>query len=130
MIRRATAEDVDELVAMETALFDNAMGEKLLHSELVRGEAWVLGTPIIGYVLGCYEEGLYDLLRLGVHPAAQGQGVGRVLLSFVLSRYTRVMLTVEKTNAKALRLYTKSGFEVAGHLPPGLAWVMVKNPAK
>ncbi len=77
-------------------------------------------TPDIGWILS-----------VAVAPEAQGQGIGRNLLSRLLEqkRYERVRLTVDPENPAALRLYQSLGFskiaEEADYFGPNQArWVM------
>ena len=60
------------------------------------------------------------MLSLGVHPRAQGRGVGRALLARLLelcdadSQLTRLELYVRADNERAQRLYASLGFEQEG----------------
>jgi len=60
---------------------------------------------------------------VAVHPAAQGQGVGRQLFVMLLDLVTRehpditrVELITQETNQRALRLYEGVGFRREGRL--------------
>ncbi len=58
---------------------------------------------------------------LAVSPQAQGKGIGKTLLEFVIDLYVYQQnqilgLLVEKTNPHAKRLYEKVGFEVKGEI--------------
>ena len=62
-------------------------------------------------------------LTVAVHPAAQGQGVGRQLFASLLDLVkrehpdiTRVELITQETNQRALRLYEGVGFRREGRL--------------
>jgi ribosomal protein S18 acetylase RimI-like enzyme len=62
-------------------------------------------------------------LTVAVHPAAQGQGVGRRLFVMLLDLVkrdhpdiTRVELITQETNQRALRLYEGVGFRREGRL--------------
>jgi ribosomal protein S18 acetylase RimI-like enzyme len=124
MIRPASSLDVDALFQLEAELFPNNMNERMLHHELVRGRGWVWGDPVEAYILTRFDEGLVDVLRLGVRTSAQGKGVGRKLLEVALEGAEDVILTVQKTNERAIRLYEKAGFKIVGHLGGAGAWVM------
>lgn len=65
------------------------------------------------------------VLGIGVHPAAQGQGVGRVLMEHLLAwvrahrdadgrRVLRVELQVRADNPRAITLYRSCGFQHEG----------------
>lgn len=129
MIREASPDDLEAVLALENELFPNPMNERLLENEVRIGAAFVIGDPVEAYALIRKDAGLIDLTRLGVSPASQGKGLGRKLLEYVISVAggQDVMLTVQKTNLKALRLYRSAGFEVAGHLIAATAWVMVRR---
>lgn len=75
MIRPAGVKDIDALLVLEAALFDNAMSERMLHHELTRGRGWVYGD-MLGYILVRFDSGLLDIVRLGVDTAHQGMGSG------------------------------------------------------
>jgi len=60
-------------------------------------------------------------LTVAVHPAAQGQGIGRQLFTRLLDEVardhpdiTRVELVAAESNARALRLYESVGFQREG----------------
>ncbi len=126
MIRTACPLDIDYLVQLELELFPNAMNERMLHHELIRGRGWVWTSndSIEGYILVRMDEGIIDITRLGVRQGFDGKGVGRSLLETALEGAPDAMLTVQKTNERALRLYRAAGFEIVAHLIAAGAWVM------
>ena len=72
--------------------------------------------------LGIFRHVLGEL-TVAVHPAAQGQGVGRQLFVMLLDLVTRehpditrVELITQETNQRALRLYEGVGFRREGRL--------------
>lgn len=107
----------------------------MVRQELRLGKGWVALTPrlegeeIIGYALVRYDEDLVGLTRLGVHPSRQGFGVGRRLLTAVLREAATLILTVQKDNLPAMKLYFSHGFEIVGHLHAANAWVMKRAKA-
>lgn len=126
MIRRATLADVDAIVALENELFDNSMNERMVAHELEIGKAWLHGDPVDGYLLARETEDVLDVLRLGVTETAQGKGIGQALLTEAIRPDIPTLLTVSKLNAKALRLYRKNGFQIAGHLQAAHAWILLR----
>lgn len=124
MLRPAGPEDIEVIVQIESTLFDNSMGERLLRHELERGRGWVWGAPVEGYILVRSDGPLTDILRLGVTRGAQGKGIGQALLTQALEGAGDAVLTVAKDNAPAMRLYVKNGFGIVGHLHAAGAWVM------
>jgi RimJ/RimL family protein N-acetyltransferase len=100
-----------------------------------RGSAWFVAAPAGGAALPSIL-GLVTVAREGssllrhvadvsieVHPAVQGQGLGRALMEEALAwaddparGLTRVELKVRADNERALRLYRALGFEEEGRL--------------
>jgi len=117
-------EEVDRLVELENLLFDNALNEVRLAGELKLGRCYVIGLPAVAYALVRPDGHLLDLMRLGVLPIYQGEGLGRRLLEHVLGLGKRVVLTVRKDNLRAKRMYLLAGFTCVGVLPLGDALVM------
>lgn len=116
---------------LENQLFpDNGMNEKTLQNELEIGECWVVedkkGESILGYCLVRKDGDLLDILRLGVVKEHRGKGIGDSLLTHVLKQGRPTMLTVKRDNKSALRIYTKHGFRIVGHLSADSGWVMKK----
>lgn len=65
------------------------------------------------------QEGEIYLDSIAVSPNAQGQGIGKILLSHILEYYVEknrktVGLLVDKTNPKAKSLYLNVGFQIVG----------------
>ena len=68
-------------------------------------------------------------LTVAVHPATQGQGIGRRLFETLLDLVTRehpditrVELITSETNHRALRLYEGMGFRREGRLAGRVTW--------
>jgi len=114
---------LEQIEDIENELFDNSWNAGTLEREFAEdGQLWVAGDPVEGYLLARTEEGLTDILRLGVKGACQGKGVGTQLLRCALRAFPRVMLSVRKNNQRAIRLYDRHGFKVLSDL--GSSWVM------
>ncbi|MGV6802185.1 MAG: ribosomal protein S18-alanine N-acetyltransferase [bacterium] len=63
-----------------------------------------------------------EILTLGILPTFQGQGLGRALLSYLLTEMKRenikqIFLEVAANNAAAQALYQGGGFLPVGHRP-------------
>ena len=80
----------------------------------------VTGQDIVGY---CYcsvsDQGQGHLIRVAVHPAWQGRGVGTRLMAeavgfFQRAGVRRITLNTQEENAPAQRLYLRSGFSPVG----------------
>lgn len=72
---------------------------------------------LAGYLFASVEEELGYLVRIAVHPARQGQGIGSRLLAEVMRFFAaegvaRVLLNTQEDNAAAQRLYVAWGFEL------------------
>jgi ribosomal protein S18 acetylase RimI-like enzyme len=116
-----------QLEELENALFDNAFSSGTLRREFCSGaRLWVIGEPdVIGYMLVREAPGITDILRLGVSPAHQAQGIGTLLLHAAAALFPYRMLCVKKENPGAIRLYKRHGFSIRGDLGP--SWVMVTS---
>ena len=92
----------------------------VIQRELAAGVRWELahldGEPI-GF-LSCTHDAMQQLLKLNklyLLPAHHGRGHGRAMLEHVKTFAvelcaTRILLTVNKANARALRAYERAGF--------------------
>jgi len=117
---------------LEALLFPNSMGERMVRQELYLGKGWIKERfceegSLAGYVLIRFDEDLLDITRLGVHPEESGKGLGSRLLERALEEGDTVILTVQKDNARAMRLYARHGFEIVAHLHSARAWVMRRS---
>jgi len=154
IIRTATAEDADDIHALTLALIDDGRGMVLsrqdvkaeedrkvkLASSLTRDFDGRMGRYLVaeqhGRVVGTGEVERIRLVRLmhnvrlslGVHPAAQGQGIGRRLMKGLLTwardvrpRVRRVELGVLANNERAIALYESLGFVREGY-QQGFLW--------
>lgn len=77
---------------------------------------------LVAYVIASVGAGEAHILNLCVDPAYQGQGIGRVMLQGALDqlqedRIESVFLEVRPSNAVAMRLYYKLGFNEIGRRP-------------
>lgn len=77
----------------------------------------VLGDEVVGTcALMQVTPGEYELTKMGVDPAAQGLGIGRVLIEAAIAAFERLggrelFLETNTKLATAIRLYESSGFE-------------------
>lgn len=128
-MRLADPSDLQRLEFLENELFpDNSLNARSLLGELSAGKCWVVERQrkIVGYTLVRVVGELVDILRVGVLPTHQGQGIGRELVKKAMAEAPTAMLSVRKVNTGAIRLYQSLGFHVTGELMNGLApsWVM------
>ena len=126
-MRPVTVEDSDELSLLEMDLFpDNCLNEYTLAREIDLGMGFVVtdNHKIVAYMLLRGNGYLMDIMRLGVLEKYQGQGLGTRLLRVGMQMAEQTMLTVEAKNERALRLYSRHGFQIVGRLLGDTAWVM------
>lgn len=127
-VSRAVPEDVPRLRAIECASFSEPWSERSLAEFIVNIErsfclaarestspdAGILGYVGFQYVL---DEG--EIANLAVDPKYRGRGVGYALLESLADECRRlgirvIHLEVRPSNADALSLYRKCGFEEDG----------------
>lgn len=124
-IMEATPDVAESIAEIEIQLFPNGVNEFSIRNEIATGYGWVIGQPICGYVLVQEQDGLYDITRVAVVPEMQGRGLGKRLLAKALSLPGPWLLTVRKSNLRAIKLYKEQGFIVEGALKS--SWLMFKG---
>jgi ribosomal protein S18 acetylase RimI-like enzyme len=83
-----------------------------------KGFALVEGGEVRGMItLTTVQDGTYRISLLAVHPGSRNQGMGRALLSKALttgidSGSRTLLVTTQRANIAAMRLYRNAGFEV------------------
>ena len=124
MIRLASPDDVDAIVAIEHEAFGaDAWSPALVDLELIAPGRVVVTAEeddvLVGYASAAVVADVADLTRIAVKPAKRREGTARALLDSLLHEAKdrgaeRMMLEVAETNEAALGLYVRSGFvEVA-----------------
>jgi ribosomal-protein-alanine N-acetyltransferase len=120
-LREMTWRDIPALGALEPALFaDDAWPEQTWWAELAARprRSYVIGEQsgtVVGYAgVDCGGE-VADVMTIAVAPPAQGQGLGAVLLHWLIAEARRagaehLMLEVRADNVVAQRLYRTAGF--------------------
>ena len=78
-----------------------------------------LSTDIAGYIICRYDGNVCHVLNICISPALQGKGHGQFLLQNVIDSLGEiaigvVLLEVRPSNAVALHLYKKMGFQQTG----------------
>ena len=123
--RLATPADLDGVLAIEDASFNNPTTRDWYEAELKRPEVcyiYVLRTPACPVVAFCAFWRVVDQMHinnLAVLPAWRGQGLASRLLADVMAEAAclgvdSATLEVRRSNTAALRLYEKAGFVEAG----------------
>jgi ribosomal-protein-alanine N-acetyltransferase len=122
-LREMTWRDIPALAALEPELFaDDAWSEQTWWAELAGRprRSYVVGEragSVAGYA-GLDRGGeVADVMTLAVAPTAQGHGLGKALLDWLVVEARRggaehLMLEVRADNAAAQRLYSRAGFAV------------------
>lgn len=115
---------VRDLARLETRCFPDAWDAeslaRLLNNEHVG--AWCLRDPKdrpVGILIFQAVEGEAEVLRIGIDPSIQRNGLGRRLLDAFVKYcrdrgYRRVVLEVRPSNSPARALYDSVGFEPLG----------------
>lgn len=126
ILRVATLADLDEMAALETALFaGEAWSRDLVRDELTAAHRRYLALedPVTGSLAGYAgllavgSEG--DVQTIAVSPAYRGTGQGRrLMLALIIEAHERgvreLFLEVRADNPVARTLYTSLGFEELG----------------
>lgn len=125
-LRTATLADVDALVALEAACFEEDRLSRRSFQGLIRSDAASVivlaqGDAMIGYVCTLYRRGtaLARLYSLAIDPLQQGRGLSRRLMTqaedeAVAHGCTHLRLEVRPDNAAAMALYDSLGYRQFG----------------
>jgi len=144
--RLTTTADLDGVLAIEDASFNNPTTREWYEAELKRPEVchiYVLRTPDCPVAAFCAfwrVDHQIHINNLAVRPELRGQGLASRLLAdvwaeMVLAGVTHATLEVRRSNLPALQLYAKAGFVEAGvrrnyyTQPVEDALVLVRPPA-
>jgi ribosomal-protein-alanine N-acetyltransferase len=123
-IRPMMADDLDRVTSIEAATFPNPWPREALAYELEKNPfcaAFVAerggAVAAYAYIWVIYEEA--HLINIAVDAAHRGRGVGEALMVHALRHAAaegaeRVHLEVRETNAAAIALYRRYGFQVIG----------------
>jgi ribosomal-protein-alanine N-acetyltransferase len=123
--RLATPADLDGVLAIEDASFNNPTTREWYEAELQRPEVcyiYVLRTddcPVAAFCAFWRVADQIHINNLAVRPESRGQGLATHLLETVMAESARMgvasaTLEVRRSNLPALRLYAKAGFVEAG----------------
>lgn len=119
--REAKLEDIEEIVAIEAAAFEEEPYRYLVLRQLfeLHWSTWFVAEidrSIIGYALTLEKDGIAWLITFAVTPRYQRHGYGRALLDTMLERCREldvkvVKLTVSPTNYSAYNVFKSASFE-------------------
>jgi ribosomal-protein-alanine N-acetyltransferase len=121
--RLRDAADLDEVLAIEEASFNNPTTRQWYESELQRPDVcfvFVIRTNearVAGFCAFWRVVDQIHINNLAVHPAWRREGLGRRLLASVLAEADAmgapsVTLEVRRSNTAALALYRRAGFSI------------------
>jgi ribosomal-protein-alanine N-acetyltransferase len=117
-IRAAVPEDLPQILEVERLCFDKQWGENNFNPALQDIFYVYEQERILGFIIACSCEiakrGV--IMRVAVHPEAQGQGIASQLMEVALAvlkgkKVACVELDVEITKTDVKRLYEKFGFK-------------------
>jgi ribosomal-protein-alanine N-acetyltransferase len=123
VLREMTWRDIPALAALEPTLFAaDAWSEQTWWAELAGRprRCYVVAEQdgtVVGYA-GVDRGGeVADVMTIAVAPAAQGRGLGSLLMDWLIAaarrgRAEHLMLEVRADNVVAQRLYSSAGFEM------------------
>ncbi|AXS42642.1 GNAT family N-acetyltransferase/peptidase C39 family protein [Breoghania sp. L-A4] len=129
IIRHATAEDLDALVALEQRCFESDRISRRSFRRFLKVESAVVliaatESGVAGSAVMLFRSGtaLARLYSLAVDPAAQGRGLGAALLEACETaaiEHDRLILRLEvrADNAAACGLYRSRGYRACGQVP-------------
>ncbi len=127
-VRAARPEDLERIAEVDAAAFERLWQQPLEDLELAFEQAAVAtviekGKVISGYTICTGSTLGGHLARLAVHPDLQHQGLGRMLLVDLLSRFQRrgarwLTVNTQDDNAASLALYNWAGFRLTGETYP------------
>ncbi len=126
--RLALPADLDGVLAIEAASFNNPTTREWYEGELKRPEVcfiYVLRTadqPVAGFCAFWRVAEQIHINNLAIRPELRGRGLGSLLLQAVIAEAgrlgaSRATLEVRRSNLPAIRLYQRAGFSEAGVRP-------------
>lgn len=122
VIRPMTKEDIDAVHDLARAALPDFWPKYTYAQELENELAYLFVLTYADVILGFSHFWItFDsatIVKLAIHPAAQGQGFGSLLLEDLITRASineevrAITLEVRTSNDKAIHLYLKHGFNV------------------
>lgn len=125
IVREMTWDDLEQVMVIENENFSVPWTETGFFTYLMRSDALFLVAEeedeesILGYcgIIMAADEG--DITNVSVKKELQGKGIGTALVAELENRVKelgiqKIFLEVRKSNAPALALYEKQGFEHMG----------------
>jgi len=125
-IRRMKEEDLPAVRTIEALSFSNPWSDNTFRGEIqntpVSFPLVVVRRPgdeVVGYIVFWLIRDDVQVNNIAVHPACRGLGLGEAMLRFAIAKVRAagaefMTLEVRQSNAAALALYKKIGFEILG----------------
>ncbi len=116
MISKLTKEEVQEVTQLGTMLNPNF--SKLFHIENLNPNETIFiykeNNNIKGFIHTQNGLDIIDLLNIIVKPEYQNQGIGSILLKYIIDNKQdkKLMLEVRSKNINAIKLYQKYDFKI------------------
>lgn len=115
--------DLEQVTAIERAAFRRPWKPGGFRTEMERKPSICLvlrdGFTVLGYLIFWVIPPEIHILNIAVHSRARGRGLGSLLMDY-LTEYAReskielIHLEVRPSNAPAIALYKRSGFQLVG----------------
>lgn len=114
--------DLDAVYAIEQSAYEFPWAKNIFEQTIKSNKYAVVmesNQRIVGYGVVSYVVGEAELLNLCIDPTQQGKGQGVALLEHLVDNATEsgnkdMYLEVRESNASALHIYEKSGFNEIG----------------
>jgi ribosomal-protein-alanine N-acetyltransferase len=125
-IRRMKEEDLPAVRTIEALSFSNPWSDSTFLGEIqntpVSFPLVVVQKPavkVIGYIIYWHIREDVQVNNIAVHPDLRGKGIGEALMRHVIAKVSKdgatfMTLEVRPSNAAAVTLYKKLGFEILG----------------
>jgi ribosomal-protein-alanine N-acetyltransferase len=125
-IRRMREPDLPSVRAIEAMSFSNPWSEDTFRGEIqntpVSSPLVVVRRPgdeVVGYIVYWQIRDDVQVNNIAVHPACRGLGIAEALMHFAIAKVREagaafMTLEVRQSNAPAVALYKKLGFEALG----------------
>jgi ribosomal-protein-alanine N-acetyltransferase len=122
-IRLATFEDIAALQRLDSLCglnpWTTEIYKGLILNDACEVTVWFKGLDIVGFCAVRTVRPELELLKIGVDPERQGEGIGRDLLHEALKAAIALgcqecFLEVRWSNDRAISFYSKEGFEMVG----------------
>ena len=125
--RKAEAGDIDAIVALEQLCFSipwsrTSIENEVCGSRFARFFVAEADGQIAAYIGSRLLMGECEIFNVATHPDHQGQGIATALMEYFIAQVESegagaISLDVRPSNAPALALYRKFGFEDKGRRP-------------